>query len=563
MSQPSTITREHVITLGPYRIYPHRRLILEAEQPLRLGSRALEILLILLENAGTVVGKDQLMARVWPDSVVDEINLRVHVAALRKVLGDGQAGQRYIINVPQRGYSLVAPLSWQVSANDLADLSSSRPPSNLPSHLSQIIGRTEVVPAVVTLVRKKRLVTLVGPGGIGKTTVALHAAELLREHYPQGVYLLDLAALSEPAAVAAKLAATLKLPRTGDEPLDDLANFLAAQTVLLVLDNCEHLIDVIARLAETLLRASPHLHILATSREALRIEGEYVRRVEPLECPTPGAAENKAQTLRSTALQLLVARARANQGDFELTENELPLASELCRRLDGIPLAIELAAAQIGNLGVCGVLALLTADFRLLPPGRRTSLPRQKTLCSTLDWSHDRLAPQDQTCLRRLSVFRGHFTLESAIAVIATNDIAADQVPLSIDQLVAKSLVQVQIIEDRAYYRLLEITRSYAQEKLCDLGERAIIQQRHAENCFTLLTQAQRERGKIPRQLWLDRYAHELEDIRSALNWSFSAAAACVLAVRLTIASTTFWQELSLLKEHERYMDKALAVLHV
>ncbi|MES2821893.1 MAG: winged helix-turn-helix domain-containing protein [Pseudomonadota bacterium] len=561
MNPQSTQGSEQIVMLGPYRIYPHRRLILEVDRPLRLGSRAMDILLMLLEKAGEVVGKDQLMARVWPDSVVEEINLRVHVAALRKALGDGHAGQRYIINVPQRGYSLVAPLSWQDDERSPEGIQQHAPTGNLPPHLSRMIGRAEVVAGLVKLMRKQRLVTLVGPGGIGKTTVALHVAELLLDDYPQGVFLLDLAPLAEPTAVAAKLAATLKLSRHSEEPLDDLTTYLSARKMLLVLDNCEHLINAIALLAETLLRAAPRLSILATSREALRIENEQVRRIGPLECPPAAGTESREQALHFTALQLLVERARASQDSFELTDSDLPIASKLCRRLDGIPLAIELAAAQIGNLGLRGVLAQLSADLRLLPPGRRTALPRQKTLFSTLDWSHDLLSPRDQACLRRLGVFRGHFTLESAGAVIAAADIAPGQVPLSISQLVAQSLVQVEIAEDQVQYRLLGTTRIYALDKLRQAGELLETRQRQAENCSALLSQAQNEWECIPRQLWLERYAHRLDDIRSALDWAFSTTGLGPLAVRLTLASTALWQELSLLKEHERYIGKALTLL--
>ncbi|SNS95365.1 ATP-binding protein [Pseudomonas segetis] len=561
MTPQSIIGSEQIVMLGPYQIYPHRRLILEADRPLRLGSRAMDILLMLLENAGKVVSKDQLIARVWPDSVVEEINLRVHIAALRKALGDGRAGQRYIINVPQRGYSLVAVLSWKDEAENLNYIQQSTPPGNLPPKLSGMIGRADVMSGLVKLVRMQRLVTLVGPGGIGKTTVALHVAELLLEDFPHGVFLLDLAPLAEPEAVAAKLATTLKLLRRNEEPLDDLTAFFSTRKILLVLDNCEHLIDAIALLAETLLRNAPRLYILATSREALRIDGEHVRRIGPLQYPPESGVENKEQALNFTALQLLVERAKASQDTYELTNEDLQVASDLCRRLDGIPLAIELAAAQIGNLGVRGVLAQLSADLRLLPPGRRTALPRQKTLHSTLGWSHELLAPRDQACFRRAGVFRGHFTLESAGAVIAAADIAPDQIALSINQLVAKSLMQVEIVDDHVFYRLFDTTRNYALEKLRQAGELPETQRRLAEHYCTLLSHAQSEWGRIPRQFWLDRYAYCLDDIRNALEWGFSPEGLDTLAVELSVVSTALWQELSLLKEHAHYVGLSLAAL--
>nr|WP_298142976.1 winged helix-turn-helix domain-containing protein [uncultured Pseudomonas sp.] len=561
MNRRTSAANEQVASLGPFQVYPHRRLILESKRPVRLGSRALDILLALLEHAGEVVSKEQLLARVWPDSVVEEINLRVHMAALRKALGDGQAGQRFIVTVPQRGYSLVAPLAWQDVEHDVENPAEHSRANNLPPHLTRMIGRGEMVCSLVRLLRKRRSVTLVGPGGIGKTTVALHVAELLLPHYAHGVYLLDLAPLSEPATLADKLAAVLNIPRDSDEALDDLSSFLAERSLLLLLDNCEHLIDAVAPLAEHLLKAAPCLHILATSREALRIEDECVRRLGPLECPAPADAQNRTQALRFTALQLLLERATSSLDSFELSDAELPIASELCRRLDGIPLAIEFAAAQISGLGLGGVLAQLDDGFRLLNRGRRTALPRQQTLRATLDWSHDLLSPEEQLSLRRLGVFRGRFTLESAIAVIAAADMPPEQVPLVLSQLVAKSLVQVAIADDQAHYRLLDITRTYALEKLRDAGELPACQLRQAERCATLMEQAQNEWESTARQLWLNSYVYALEDIRALLTWAFSVNAHTQIAIRLTLLSAPLWQELSLLKEHGAFVSSALAAL--
>lgn len=605
VSQPSIISSEQAAWFGPYQVYPQKRLVLEAERPLRLGSRALDILLVLLENAGKVVSKEQLIASVWPGSVVEEINLRVHISALRKALGDGQAGQRYIVTVPQRGYSLVAPISWRPLEHRLDSGQELAAQHNLPTRLTRLIGRDAVVNGLVRQLRQKRLITLVGPGGIGKTTVALRVAELLLGHYPQGMRLLDLAALSDPAMVPATLAAALNLPLGGGEPLDELADYLRDRKMLLVLDNCEHLIDAIAVLTETLLKVAPHLHILATSREILRAEGEHVHRLGPLDCPPSAGAMDREQALGFPALRLFMERALANQDSFELTDSELPLASDLCRRLDGIPLAIELAAAQVGALGLNGVVSQLANSFRLLTRGRRTALPRQQTLRATLDWSYELLTVCEQASLRRLSVFRGAFTLEAAAAVIVAEHVEPAQVFASLTQLVSKSLLNLEVSDGQTYYRLLDTTRTYAFEKLGEARELQATLGLHAEHCLSMMSHARQEWERTPTRLWLDRYARSLDDIRAALDWGLasrplknlgegqeppekrslhaanphfegvfnagSATQAVVqrparagphdIAIRLTATSAPLWQELSLLKEHGRYVGKALAAL--
>jgi predicted ATPase/DNA-binding winged helix-turn-helix (wHTH) protein len=558
-----TLSPEQAVHFGPYRVYPGQRLVLEADQPLRLGRRAMDILLILLEHAGDVVSKQQLIARVWPKSVVEDINLRVHMAALRKALGDGQAGQRYIVTVAQRGYSFVAPYSLKHVEQCPASGGHEQSGHNLPIRRTRMIGRQVLVDSLVTQLPRQRFITLLGPGGIGKTTVALRVAEQLIGRYRDGIRLLDLAPVSDPLMIAPHLATLLDLSLHDAEPMNGLATFLRERQMLLVIDNCEHLIDAIALLSESILRGAPDVNILATSRESLRAEGEFVQRLESLDCPPPIAVLDRSQALSFSAVQLFVERAMASHDSFELTDDELPLAVEICRRLDGIPLAIELAAAQVNSLGLSGLLTQLQGSFRLLTQGCQTTLGRHQTLRATLDWSFELLSTCEQICLRRLGVFRGGFTLESAAAVIVGEHIEPREVFGSITQLVAKSLLNVEVGDEQVFYRLLDTTRSYALEKLDQANDLPDTLERHAERCLALMHQAQNDWEHIQTCIWIERYARSLEDIRSALDWGLNAQGPQALAIRLASVSMPLWQELSLLKEHGAYVRKALALLEL
>ncbi|TFF01823.1 transcriptional regulator [Pseudomonas sp. BCA14] len=558
-----TLFPEQAVHFGPYRVYPGQRLVLEADHPLRLSRRAMDILLILLEHAGNLVSKQQLIARVWPNSVVEDINVRVHIAALRKALGDGQAGQRYIVTVAQRGYSFVAPYSLEPIEQ--------RPPSsghghnghNLPIRRTRMIGRQVLVDRLVTQLPRQRFITLVGPGGIGKTTVALRVAEQLIGRYRDGIRLLDLALISEPAMITTHLAMLLDLSLHDTEPVSCLTTFLRERQMLLVIDNCEHLIDAIAVLSESILCGAPDVHILATSRESLRADGEFVQRLESLDCPPPVAALERDQALGFSAVQLFVERAMASHDSFELTDAELPLVIEICRRLDGIPLAIELAAAQVNSLGLSGLLTQLQGSFRLLAQGSQTTLGRHQTLRATLDCSFELLTACEQICLRRLSVFRGGFTLESAAAVIVGEHVESCAVLGAITQLVAKSLLNVEVGDEQVFYRLLDTTRSYALEKLDQANDLPDTLGRHAQCCLALMHQAQNDWEHTQTDVWIERYARSLEDIRSALDWGLNAQGPQAVAIRLASVSTSLWQELSLLKEHGVYVRKALALLEL
>ncbi len=556
-----TLSPEQAVHFGPYRVYPGQRLVMEADQPLRLGRRAMDILLILLEHAGNVVSKQQLIAGVWPNSVVEDINLRVHMAALRKALGDGQAGQRYIVTVAQRGYSFVAPHSLEQAEQPPAPTACAPSRHNLPVRRTRMIGRRTLVDNLMEQLPRQRFITLVGPGGIGKTTVALRVAEKMIGRYRDGIRLLDLAPINCPLMVDGHLATLLELAPHDDAPLSGLADGLRDRQMLLVIDNCEHLVDAIAQLCENILRSAPHVHILATSRESLRAEGEFVQRLESLDCPPPIAVLDRAQAMTFSALQLFVERAMASHDSFELTDDELPLLIDICHRLDGIPLAIELAAAQVGSFGLPGLLAQLQSSFRVLTQPCQTPLARHQTLRATLDWSFELLNACEKTCLRRLSVFRGSFTLESAAAVIVGEHIEPREVFGSITQLVAKSLLNVEVGDEDVYYRLLDTTRSYALEKLAQTPDLPGTRERHAERCLALMQQAQDDWEKTPTGLWLERYGRALEDIRAALDWGLHAQGPQALAIRLAATSTPLWQELSLLKEHGGYVRKALALL--
>lgn len=546
------------IAFGPYRIHPGQRLLLEGQQPLRLGRRAMDILLILLAHAGEVVSKQQLMAGVWPDSVVEDINLRVHMAALRKALGDGQNGQRYIVTVAQRGYSFVAPI--------LLDSLEQKPAAavarhNLPLRRTRMIGRQPVVDHLIAQLPRRRCITLVGPGGIGKTTVALRVAEQLIGQYRDGIRLVDLAPIAEPALIGTHLAALLDLSAPDGDAQGCLVDGLRERQMLLVIDNCEHLIDAIASLSEQILRGAPKVHILATSRESLRAEGEFVLRLESLECPSMSTSMAPSEALSFAALQLFVERATAARESFELSPAQLPQAIEICQRLDGIPLALELAAAQVSELGMDGLLKQLRKGLPPLSAGQHSSAERHLTLRATMDWSFNLLNACEQTCLRRLGIFRGSFTLASAAAVVIGQQIDPGAVFSAVTQLVAKSLLSVEVGDEDVFYRLLDTTRHYALEKLEQADELSATRQRHAERCLTLMQQAQADWDNTPTVLWMERYARGLEDLRAALDWSLNGPGPDELGVQLTAASAPLWQELSLLRNYSRYVRRALSLL--
>jgi predicted ATPase/DNA-binding winged helix-turn-helix (wHTH) protein len=541
---------------GSFELVPSQRLLLNSGKPLRLGSRALEILITLVERAGDTVSKDQLIARVWPDTVVDEGALRVHVAAVRKALGDGREGNRFIASNPGRGYSFVAPVTreqWQEAP--------APPPNgparsgNLPARLTPVVGRDEVIATVVSRCSRHRLLTIAGPGGIGKTTVAIAAAEEMSASFTDGIWFIGLATLVDAALVPAAVGTALGIPSTGVDPLTALAAWSRDKHMLIVLDCCEHVADAAAALAEAVLRAAPRVRILATSREPLRAESEWVLRLPPLE--VPGTASLSAvEALGYSAVQLFSERAAAAIDGFVLSDADVPNVLAICRGLDGMPLALELAAVQVDALGIQSVARGLTHRFDLLTLGRRTALARQQTLRATMDWSYDFLPEVEKVVLRRLAVFRGGFTMEAASSVVGDEHTPGSEVIEIVANLSQKSLVATDIGGDIAYHYLLDTTRVYALEKLNESDETTETSRRHADYYYNLLAETPNDTTDT-----FADCAHVSDNIRAALTWAFSSGGDMSAGVRLAAASTPVWLERSLLAECLSWTRKALEVL--
>jgi predicted ATPase/DNA-binding winged helix-turn-helix (wHTH) protein len=554
---------EPVVTFGPFQLLAEQRLLLENGKPVALGSRALDILLALVESAGAVVSKEQLIARVWPDTVVEEANLRVHIAALRKALGDGHNGRRFISNIPGRGYSFVAAVDRQQGSAGASETPAPRPGRtyNLPARLTRLIGRAEVVCTLVAQLPQRRLITIAGPGGVGKTSVALAVADASATSYRDGAAFIDLAPIADPLLVPSALASVLGLALRSGDPIPRLVSALHDRQMLIVLDCCEHVIEPAAVLVEALLKHAPGVSVLATSREPLRADGEWVHRLPPLGLPPPSITLTAKEALQWPAVQLFVERASAGLGGFELADAEAPVVAEICRRLDGIALAIEFAAGRVEAFGVQGLTTLLNDRFKVLTRGRRTALPRQQTLRATLDWSYEHLPQPEQFTLRRLSIFNGVFTLDAAREVVTDDDIPSENIHDRLASLIAKSLVVTGVSDADLHYRLLDTTRAYALEKLDESGERERRARRHAEYYRGLFERAETEWETRPTREWLTHYGREIDNLRAALAWAFSPAGDTSVGIALAVAAVPLWFQLSLVDECLGWVERALAAL--
>ncbi|MBS9476951.1 ATP-binding protein [Ancylobacter radicis] len=544
---------------GPFTLLLGSKQLLKDGVPVAMGGRALELLTVLIEQQGKVVGKQELLTRAWPNLFVEEANLRVQMAALRRILGDGQAGQRYIVNATRVGYSFIAP----VRIVDLGEAERAFPPApsaareNLPLAVTPAIGREAVVAAIRAELGRHRLVTLVGAGGVGKTTVAI---EVARASLPDNgaVILVDFAQIADPAhveqAVATAVGMTLGIAHW------QMADPLPVAHGLIILDNCEHVIDTAAHAADLLLQKGVGVRVLATSREPLRTQGEYVLRLPGLDVPQNAADLDPERALALPAVRLFIDRAAAALGSYDPPPDEIAAIVALCRHLDGIPLAIELAAGRIDAFGVHGLAERLDNVLRLLVAGRRTALKRHQTLLATLNWSYDHLTPGEQVTLARLGTFVGHFSLEAAARVASFDEPSWDTIE-NLTNLVAKSLVSADFSQAVPRYRLLETTRAYALDKLRVRGEVGRLRRRHALYMKEAMQLAESEWARVPATAWVNTYAGQIDNLRLALDWCFGPEGDPELGAELTAVSAVLWFQLSLVDEARGLFERAMTAL--
>ncbi len=550
--------------------------------------------------AGAVDAQRAIGARAWPDGTAvkirmglhtgegnlaggDYVGLDVHRAARITSAGHGgqillsQATGALIEHDPPDGVALrdLGPhrlkdlqrpehifqvLHADVPPDFPALQSLDAMPNNLPVQLTSFIGRERDMVEVKRLLGTTHLLTLLGPGGTGKTRLSLQIAADCLDLLRDGVWLVELAPISDPAFVPQTVASALGIREPGRAAMEALVEFLRPKSLMLVLDNCEHVLAAAADLSAALLRQAPNLRILATSRETLGIAGELSYRVPPLSLPDPDAVPSPEAVGQFAAMRLFVERATFHQTGFKVTRSNVRVIAEICRRLDGIPLAIELAAARVKVLSVEQISARLDDRFHLLTGGVRTDLPHHQTLRAAMDWSYDLLPEEERALFRRLSVFVGGFTLETAESVCAGDAIEAPQVLDLLSRLVDKSLVTVDdSAGSEVRYRLLETVRQYGLDRLVEAREAEAVRNRHRAFFMNLAERAELEFHGVLQKVWLDRLEADHDNLRAALEWSRADPQGAEAGLRLASSLWWFWEVRGFWSEGRRRLNAALA----
>ena len=527
--------------------------------PVALGSTGFRILLALVEKAETLIPKDELIARVWGSSVIGDNTLHVQITALRKVIGRNsimtKQGRGYLFATPVRREQRPLPLSPDHQRGNLPPLWT----SNAAEGPARLIGRKEELRDISQRLARTRLVTLTGPGGVGKTSLALHVAGASQEHFRDGVWLVELAALTDPDLVPGAVAAVLGI-ETGQSkaPLETLARQLARKSLLIVLDNCEHVVAMAALLSEALLRAATEVKILATSREALSCRGEEVFEVPSLALPADDLVPSEAQR-GSAAVELFLERAKSADSKLQMSDEDICTVARICRRLDGLPLAIEIAAGWTGVLGLETLDAQLDGSLSARLRARSTAPARHSTLAATLEWGHGLLSPAEQVVLRRLSVFAGSFSMEMARYIAGDSELPKEQVFEAVVNLVRKSMLAVVPGPRVQHYRMLETTRAFMLEKFAACPDARPTRQRHLHYVLGELERAMSEWETAGDAVWVERYGPILNDLRSALDWTIDEKADDAIA--LAGAAWPLWRAMSLRPEGRASLGRAAALL--
>jgi predicted ATPase/DNA-binding winged helix-turn-helix (wHTH) protein len=555
---PTTPNRE-IISFGPFCLNPAERWLTKNGEPVQLRGRAYDLLVVLLSRPNELISSSDLLRQVWPGIVVEEGSLRFHLANLRKALGDGVDGNRYIVNSSGRGYSFVAEISRGTMQEPRPAEAAPFRHTNLPIRLPMIDREVEIE-QIPERLRATRFVTIVGAGGVGKTTLAIAVGHQMMESFGGALLFVDLSMVSDPALVGTVVASLLGLSVQSENAAPGIIAHLRDKKILLILDTCEHLVEPVAALAAAIFAAAPQIHILATSREALQAEGENVYRLDTLACP-PADADLTAEATRTfPAVQLFVERARASGAQLHFSDNEAPVVASMCRRLDGVALAIELAARRVDTYGVHGTAQLLDERLSLSWVGPRSAPPRQRTLHATMDWSYSLLSDLERAILRRLAVFVGHFTLEAATAVCGY-DVGRKAFLDTIDSLIAKSMVATRPVGTVMSYRLLDTTRAYALDSAIDEAEERDLAARHATHCMQWLEARGRDWSTLPTGAERTSDFAGMNNVRAALEWCFGGQGDAGLGIRLAAAAVEIFLAMSLLPECHRWSQRALVAL--
>lgn len=547
---------------GPFTLRETQRRLERSGEAVRLGPRAFNLLLELIKRPGEFLSKEELLSMVWAGLVVEEASVRVHMSLLRKALGSPGEEEdcvEWISNVPQRGYRFNAKVARE--RIDAPHTVEPRPPApsfaRPPARLTELVGRESDVEGVLESLEAHRLVTIVGAGGIGKTSVAIRSAERYQQQLAVPVAFVDLSPLISQDHVLGTLARSVGAAADMPDTLHAIVQCLAGQAVLLLIDNCEHVIEALAPPINELLSALPGLRILATSRESIRVAAEYVVRLPALAVPD-SEGSTLAQALEWPSVQLLVERARA-AGAGIFNEAQGPLLARISRQVDGIPLAIELVAARLGVQSVGDLARTLDDHMRLHAIANRAVSARHRTLAAALDWSIALLDEVELRFFRRLSVFRGRFDVASALGVNA--DMDADVAFDALISLTNKSLIFFDSSDSVSPYRLLDTTRSYAAALLGRSDEHAIMLRRHAMYMLDAMKVATAELAQLTEQEWGERYAYRVDDVRFALDVCLIQQPDATLAAALVIASMPLWFHLSQVAEYRDRVAVALALV--
>jgi predicted ATPase/DNA-binding winged helix-turn-helix (wHTH) protein len=525
----------------------------------RLARQPMEALMFLVERRRTLVTREEMAGRLWADGVFIDRDAGLHTAILkiRQALGDASPSPVFVETVAGKGYRFVA----SVEVAEEPDPHEEPRRTNLAADLTSFVGRKRELGEVEALSRANRFVSLTGVGGSGKTRLAQQVGMRLAPTFGHGAWFVDFAPVANPDLVPAVVAHALDVPEKAGAPIaDTLAEWLRPRHLLLILDNCEHLVDACAALAASLLRAAPALQIIATSREALNVPGELVWRVPTLRVPPESEALGLTEMLAFDALRLFADRAAA-AAPFQATQENVTAVAEICRRLDGVPLAIELAAARVRILSVDQIRERLSDRFRLVAGDRRTVVARQRTLEATVDWSYDLLTEPERHLLARLSVFSGGWTLEAAEHVCVGGDIRQGDVLELLTRLVDKSLVIVDDMSDRdRRYRLLETIRQYAQNRLPTLGGALAFDQAHFDYFLTLARRAEPKLVDADQVAWLERLDLEHDNLRTAIDAGLADPTRNGDALTLATSLWWFWTKRGYLAEGRLRLERALLV---